>query len=542
VAHLAAQAGGPRRALAIFALVVTAAGLVSVVFAPAGASTGRQETAGPVLPLGAPPRLCSACGPAASAWVSATHSPLVVGPDGAPRVDPRRIAVAATAPPPDRRFGVVEAFVAPFAAAYAGVGWERLNFAWPSLQPMGPDAWNQMAVSGALINGEMAAGREIVGLIGGRPRWARDARGLPRGLYLPPDDPRNLWGAFVAGLVRRYRGRVRHWIIWNEPDVWDPHSRGYTWPGSVDDFARLLKVAYVQIKRVDPTLMVHLAATTYWWDYTSGRPLYFARLLDALGRDPAVRAHHWYFDVASAHVYNVPDDVEKILLIDRSLMRAHGFDKPIWLNETNAMPTDDGPWAIKDAPGAPRHLGEATAGEQAAYVAQTFSLALAAGAERVSLYKMADPAHLSPRAYPVGLVRPDGTARPVIAALRATTQALSGWVSARDLGMIGSVRAVAVDRGARGGTLVLWNVAASPATATVGVPVPPGTTQAWVAAHAAVIADDDTYQPVPATLVGNQAILRITLAPSACTRDGRCHIGGAPIMVVAPAMPQVRAL
>jgi hypothetical protein len=154
---------------------------------------------------------------------------------------------------------------------------------------------------------------------------------------------------------------------------------------------------------------------------------------------------------------------------------------------------------------------------------------------------MADPAHLSPQAYPVGLVRPDGTARPVLAALRATTHALAGWVRARDLGMAGPVRAVAVDRGSRGGTLVLWNVAAAPATVTVGVPVPPGATQAWVAAQVAVIADDDTYQPVPAAIAGGQALLRITLAPSECARDGQCQIGGAPLMVVAPAMPQLHA-
>ena len=75
----------------------------------------------------------------------------------------------------------------------------------------------------------------------------------------------------------------------------------------------------------------------------------------------------------------------------------------------------------------------------------------------------------------------------------------------------------------------------------VRVPVPPGATQAWIDAHVAVVADDDTYQPVPATIAGGQALLRITLAPSACARDGQCQIGGAPIMVVAPAMPQVRA-
>lgn len=526
-----------RRVLAVAALAIVVLSLVNVLLSPTGASTGRAapagDMAGIIAPLTGFPRLCAACGPSAPPWVSASHPPIIAGSDGAPRVDPQRINAAGTEPPPDRRFGAVEAFAAPYAAAYAGVGWERINFDWPSLQPNGPNVWNRAAVSGSMISSETAAGREVVGIIGGRPAWAVDWRGIPLGLYLPPNDPRNLWGAFVTRLVRRYGSRVRHWIVWNEPDVWNPRSNGYTWPGSIAEFARLQKVAYIQIKRVDSSLVVHLAATTYWWDRAYGRPLYFARLLDELARDPAVHAHNWYFDVASAHVYNVPDDVETILTIDRNLMRAHGFDKPIWLVETNAMPTRDGPWAMV----SPRWI--ATADEQSAFVAQAMALALAAGAERVSFYKMADPAHLSPRAYPVGLVRPDGSARPVLAALRATTHALAGWVRARDLGMIGAARAVAVDRGSRGGTLVLWNQTAIPATVTVSVPMPAGATAAWIATHIAVVAADDTYQAVAITPAHGQALLHMTLAASTCARSGLCHIGGAPLMVVAPSMPAI---
>ena len=77
--------------------------------------------------------------------------------------------------------------------------------------------------------------------------------------------------------------------------------------------------------------------------------------------------------------------------------------------------------------------------------------------------------------------------------------------------------------------------------ATVGVPVPPGATQAWVDAHVAAVAADDTYQPVRATIAGGRALLHITLASSECAKDGRCRVGGAPIMVVAPAMPEIRA-
>ncbi len=534
----------PRRALAIVALIISIVGLGGVLRAPSAAQHLQQpgtplgDAAGSIAPPGAPPALCSACRPGGAPWVSPGHSPLIDRTGEAAHVDPGQVAAADSEAPPDRRFGAVEAFEAPFAASYAGVGWERINFDWPALQPGGPHSWNRAAISGVTIAHEIAAGREVVGIIGGRPAWAVDARGLPRGLYLPPTDPRNMWGAFVAELARRYRGRVRHWIIWNEPDVWDAHASGYTWPGTVDDFARLQKVAYTQIKSVDPFLVVHLAATTYWWDKAYNRPLYFGRLLDALARDPTARAHHWYFDVASAHVYNVPDDVERIIRIDRDLMHAHGFGKPLWLVETNAMPTRDGPWTMASA------RWSATAAEQAAYVVQASALALAAGAERVSFYKMTDPAGLSTRAYPMGLVRPDGTARPVVAALRATTHALADWTRAVDLGTTAGVRAVAIERGASGasgGTLVLWATGTSSADVTVDIPVPPGATAAWLDAHVAIVADDDTGLPVVATIAGDRAILRLTLPASACAQTGLCQIGGAPLMVVAPAMPRIAA-
>ncbi|MDQ2830457.1 MAG: hypothetical protein M3Y74_15595, partial [Chloroflexota bacterium] len=273
-----------RRLLAVFAFVICLLGVIGVFVAPAAAPAAIQQTtpapvaatlhdaAGPFDPLGAPPRLCSACLPPAAPWDAPGVSPIIDGTGNAPHVDPRQVAAATNDPPPDRRFGVVQAFTAPYAASYAGIGWERVNFDWCALQPAGPHGWNRAAVSGAMINDEIAHGREIVGIIGCLPSWAAGPHGLPSGLYLAPDDPRNSWGAFVAELARRYRGRVRHWIIWNEPDVWNAHVAGYTWPGTVADFAQLQRVAYLQIKRVDPTLVVHLAATTYWWDAAYGRP------------------------------------------------------------------------------------------------------------------------------------------------------------------------------------------------------------------------------------------------------------------------------
>ena len=542
-----------RRFLALFALAVSLLAVVGVLAAPAlstvSPAAARQgplyDAAGAYAPPDTLPRLCSACLPPGAPWSAPGLSPVVALAGDAPRVDPRQVAATTNEWPPDRRFGVVQAFMAPYAASYAGIGWERVNFDWCALQPTGPHDCNRAAVSGAMINAEVAHGREIVGIIGCRPPWASGARGLPRGLDLAPDDPRNAWGAFVAELARRYRGRVRHWIIWNEPDVWDRRVAGYTWPGTVDDFAQLQRVAYLQLKRVDPSLVVHLAATTYWWDAAYGHPLYLARLLDALGRDPAARRNNWYFDVASAHIYNVPDDVARILRIDRDLMHAHGFGKPIWLDETGAAPTGDGPWKSV----GPRAI--ATAEEQAAYVVQASALALAGGAARIEFYKMTDPPDLSPHAYPSGLVRPDGTARPAVAALRAATHALAGATRATDLGQAGAVRAVAVERGARGTTLALWNTAAIPVTVTLDIPVGSAVAADEVGRSIVAIGDDDARLPVTATLAeatfagghgaARHATLRLTLAASTCARSALCRIGGPPVLVVAPAMPRLVA-
>ncbi|MGD2178964.1 MAG: hypothetical protein PVG71_14215, partial [Anaerolineae bacterium] len=51
----------------------------------------------------------------------------------------RMAPVAAQDGPPDIRFGAVEAFRDPVAAAEAGVGWDRILFYWSELQPNGPE-------------------------------------------------------------------------------------------------------------------------------------------------------------------------------------------------------------------------------------------------------------------------------------------------------------------------------------------------------------------------------------------------------------------
>ena len=365
-------------------------------------------------------------------------------------------SVAAQGLPPDIRFGAVEAFRDPVAAAEAGVGWERILFYWSELQPNGPDDWNGYHVPDDWLNLADAAGREVVGLLKHSPAWATDGPpgcGVPRGLYLPVDDPGNLWATFVRRVVGMYVGRIDRWIIWNEPDI-APDTYGAEWCGSVEEYYQLLKVAYLAAHQVNPSVTIHLAGLTYWHDRS-----YLRRFLTIATQDPTGPEHGYYFDVVSLHIYFRSETVPQIINETRATLTAYGLNKPIWVNETNAPPNSDPQWPMAAA------NYEISLEEQAGFLLQSFALALSAGAERVAVYKWLDN-DLPPGFEPFGIIRPDFSHRPAYDAYRLITAHYAATISAReDRQSLYTV--VTLDRGNLT-TRVLW--ARTEADASVSVP------------------------------------------------------------------------
>lgn len=331
------------------------------------------------------------------------------------------------AAPPDPRFGVVESPEAPERASELGVAWTRVRFAWHEIQPNGPEDWNPPWPAERLA-AERQAGREIVALVLGTPTWARadpQVPGVPRGLYEEESRPENLWAAFLRRLAVTYPD-IRTWIIWNEPDIWDPAYPGYTWGGTEADFVRLLRVAYRTLKGLNRENRVLLGAFTYWWDAAYGRRPYFERFLEALDRDPEAPRFNRYFDGLCVNLYFNPDSLYDLIRWHHERMRAHGFDKPIWLTETNAAPSEDPAWPV------PRPMFRVALEEQAAFIGQAVALALAARTERLAVYKLVDnPTDHFANPEPFGLVREDGSPRPAFRAYQVAIGALSGFIEAR---------------------------------------------------------------------------------------------------------------
>lgn len=349
-------------------------------------------------------------GPAAAQEEPPPTAEPVAEPTAEPTAVPR---------PLDDRFGVVESFEDPAAASRLRVGWTRARFQWADVQPDSPNEWRPPLDDEALA-AELDAGREVVGLLIGIPDWARGEGGVPRGLALAHDDPRNTWAVFVDEAVSRYAGRIDRWIIWNEPDIADRFAPGHTWDGDIEQFAQLQRTAYLAAKAANPAAVVHLGAFTYFWD-----PGYFARFLDVIAADPDAATHHYYFDAATAHLYFQPNAVYNILYAFRQVMDARGLDQPIWLVETNAPPMDDPYWIVDNWTLA------VTLHEQAAFIPQSIAAALAAGAERIAVYKLKDtPDDRQANPEPFGLIRWDNSRRPAYDAYRVAIQRMSGVTAA----------------------------------------------------------------------------------------------------------------
>jgi hypothetical protein len=338
----------------------------------------------------------------------------------------------------DPRFGIAEGFRDPSVMADIGAGWERVVLSWADIQPDGPDdfSWLGRTLPPRALAGELNRGVHMAGLLQFTPTWAATSlddpgRSVPKNLDLPDDDPRNYWARFVFETVRYYTGRIDDWIIWNEPEFQPADAAGkgtYTWLGTDQQFARLMEVAYRAAKRANPRAIVAFPGTSYWVDQNAGRPQFYERFLRLVSTNPAARESNYFHDAVPLNLYRAPDDLVRLHQSFKDVQKRYGVDKPMWLLELNAMPTDD--TAI---PCASMHAGnpiQTTQVQQAAYAIQALALAAAVGYERIGFYQMVDDDPCQQSAV-WGITRDDGTQRPVERSLRTAIQSFSGFLLAR---------------------------------------------------------------------------------------------------------------
>ena len=133
----------------------------------------------------------------------------------------------------------------------------------------------------------------------------------------PPRDPAE-FGEVMEQLARRYRGRIRWWELWNEPDNQD------YWLGSVEQYAELVRHGAEGVRRGDPEAQVVLGGL-------AGTVSFLTELFGEHAIGPWV-------DVVNVHAYFEtwnPQPLERLTgylaEVDRAVRKVGS--RPIWLAE-----------------------------------------------------------------------------------------------------------------------------------------------------------------------------------------------------------------
>jgi polysaccharide biosynthesis protein PslG len=177
------------------------------------------------------------------------------------------------------------------AMAEAGSRWVRIDINWAQIQNSGPSSYNWTQID-RVVQGVMARGMKVLGVIVYTPRWARPA-GADH-TYGP--DPAK-YAQFASKAVEHYAAMgVHHYEVWNEPNLqtfWTPKPD----PAA---YTRLLKAAHPAIKGADPQATVLTAGTAPApTNDTTYSPVDF---LSAVYADGGVDS----FDAVSHHPYCWP--------------------------------------------------------------------------------------------------------------------------------------------------------------------------------------------------------------------------------------------
>lgn len=209
--------------------------------------------------------------------------------------------------------------------------WQESRTAWAGLEPAkGQFNWGPLD---SIVAAAQAHGVDILLTLGQTPAWAS-----PRpddftstyggGATAPPANVQD-WRDYVTAVAQRYKGRIRSYEIWNEPNADNFYS------GTPAQLATLTQEAYGILKAVDPANTVVSSPPSLSPTFNAASVSYLDRLLAAgIGK---------YVDILGVHIYthkDAPEVTANTIATVRLVMAKYRLDKmPLW--ETEGSSGDD---------------------------------------------------------------------------------------------------------------------------------------------------------------------------------------------------------
>jgi polysaccharide biosynthesis protein PslG len=309
----------------------------------------------------------------------------------------------------------------------AGFHWIRQEFPWEDIEKPGKSQYWDTKYNKStwdkydrIVDLAHEYGLEIVARVDHPPAWTR-RDGRARGDYAPPDEY-NDYGDFVATVISRYRGKIRFYQLWNEPNIYPEWGEQDV---NAVDYVRLLKIGYARAKQADPNCVIisaGLAQTVEEGGRNLNDRLFLQQMYDAGARG--------FFDILAVQDYGLfsgpgdrrLDENDRINFSRpiqlREIMVNNGDAlTPIWAMEMgwNTQPAD-----FKDVP-----YGRVDEKRQAHYTPQGYQRAQTEwpwmGAMMYWFFKRADDHEKNQSMYYFRMFEPDFTPMPVYASVKAFT-------------------------------------------------------------------------------------------------------------------------
>ncbi|MCB9454006.1 MAG: cellulase family glycosylhydrolase [Anaerolineaceae bacterium] len=320
--------------------------------------------------------------------------------------------------------------------ADAGFGWIRQEFAWEDIEVHGrgdyedrrndldgdgqPDAVDAWAKYDQIVDLADQYGLQIQARLSNPPDWTHANPDI--GDKAPPDDVQDFVN-YAVTLAERYKGRVRYFQIWNEPNIYPEWGNQ---PVNPEAYTDLLCRTYAALKAVDPDNVIiaaALAPTVSLSPENLNDFVFLQRMYDAGAGE--------CFDIMAAQGYGLnsgPTDhrmrpttvnfAHNVYI--RDLMVANGdAEKPIWISEMGWNTQPDDPAIVTSQSG---EFGIVTEEQRAQYTPLAYQRAQQewpwVGVMNFWFFKRAADYEQNQAFYYFRMVEPDFTPLPVYDAMK----------------------------------------------------------------------------------------------------------------------------
>ncbi len=228
--------------------------------------------------------------------------------------------------------------------AKAGIQWIRVGAHWNQIEPFrGKNKQKVIDRLDLIIELALQEKIKVYLQLGAPPSWASEAPGEKDSWAYSPTTAVD-WRAHVSMMANRYGDRINYWEIYNEID-W------IFWKSDLKKYAKFLKTAYIELKKVNPENRVILGGLAFdgihVWRLRPGAE---EHALQKLYNNGIAN----YFDIFAMHPYSGDPEFSTVESIDKincayEIMLKNGDgDKQIWLTEIGMDTKGSDPAQLKD--------------------------------------------------------------------------------------------------------------------------------------------------------------------------------------------------